>query len=110
MRNSNVDLLQGTLDLLILKALATGPLHGWAIAKRIQQMSRDVLTINQGSLYPALYRLEDRGFIASEPGKSPEGRRLTLYKQTAAGRSELAQKVETWEAFATAVRHVIRYA
>jgi DNA-binding PadR family transcriptional regulator len=60
----NVELLQGTLDLLILKALALGPLHGWAIAKRIQQMSRDVLTVNQGSLYPALYRLQDRGMIA----------------------------------------------
>ena len=109
MRDANVDLLQGTLDLLILRALAGGPLHGWAIAKRIQQMSRDVLTINQGSLYPALYRLDERGLIASEPGQSPEGRRITLYKQTAAGRKQLAQKIETWEAFAAAVRHVIRY-
>src|ERR1700704_4588273 len=103
MREPNVELLQGTLDLLILKALALGPLHGWAIAKRIQQMSREVLTINQGSLYPALYRLEDRGMIASEPGMSPEGRRITLYTQTAAGRKQLALKVETWETFAAAM-------
>ncbi|HLB09856.1 MAG TPA: helix-turn-helix transcriptional regulator, partial [Gemmatimonadaceae bacterium] len=65
---ANVELLQGTLDLLILKALTLGPLHGWAIARRIQEMSREVLTINQGSLYPALYRLEDRRLIVSEPG------------------------------------------
>ena len=78
------DLVQGTLDLLILKVLFLEPAHGWAIAKRIQQMSRDVLTVNQGSLYPALYRLQDRGMIASEPGVSPEGRKITLYKQTAA--------------------------
>src|SRR5256885_14917287 len=110
MRNPNVDLLQGTLDLLILQALAEGPLHGWAIAKRIQQMSKDALTINQGSLYPALYRLEERGFIAGQAGFSPEGRRLTHYKQTAAGRRELAKRVETWEVFAAAMRHVIRYA
>jgi len=106
----NVELLQGTLDLLILKALALGPLHGWAIAKRIQQMSRDVLTVNQGSLYPALYRLQDRGMIASEPGVSPEGRKITLYKQTAAGKKQLADRIQTWEAFATAMRNVIRYA
>jgi PadR family transcriptional regulator PadR len=110
MSTPNVDLLQGTLDLLILKALALGPLHGWAIAKRIQQMSRDVLTINQGSLYPALYRLQERGLIASEPGVSPEGRRITLYKPTTAGRKELAQRVRAWEAFAAAMRNVIRYA
>jgi len=110
MSDANVDLLQGTLDLLILRALSLGPLHGWAIAKRIQQMSRDVLTINQGSLYPALYRLENRGLIASEPGVSPEGRRITQYKQTAAGRTQLARKIETWETFAAAVRNVIRYA
>jgi transcriptional regulator len=110
MSDPNVDLLQGTLDLLILKALALGPLHGWAVAKRIQSMSRDVLTVNQGSLYPALYRLVDRGFIAGEPGTSPEGRRITLYRQTAAGKKALAQKIESWDAFAAAMRHVIRYA
>jgi len=110
MGDGNVDLLQGTLDLLILKALAAGPLHGWAIAKRIQEMSRDVLTINQGSLYPALYRLETRGFLTSAAGVSPEGRRVTLYTPTAAGRRQLAKKIETWETFAAAMRQVIRYA
>ena len=110
MADPNVELLQGTLDLLILKALSLGPLHGWAIAKRIQQMSRDVLTVNQGSLYPALYRLVDRGFISSEPGTSPEGRKITLYKPTAAGKRQLADRIETWDAFAAAMRNVIRYA
>ena len=109
MADPNVELLQGTLDLLILKALSLGPLHGWAIAKRIQQMSREVLTVNQGSLYPALYRLVDRGLISSEPGVSPEGRKITLYKQTAAGKRQLADRIETWEAFAGAMRNVIRY-
>jgi transcriptional regulator len=106
----DVDLLQGTLDLLILKALAAGPLHGWAIAKRIQSMSKDALTVNQGSLYPALYRMAERGLIAGEPGTSAEGRRITIYKQTAAGRRQMQQKIDTWEAFATAMQHVIRYA
>ena len=110
MADPNVELLQGTLDLLILKALSLGPLHGWAIAKRIQQMSRDVLTVNQGSLYPALYRLVDRGFISSEPGTSAEGRKITLYKPTAAGKRQLADRIETWDAFAAAMRNVIRYA
>jgi DNA-binding PadR family transcriptional regulator len=73
-------------------------------------MSSDVLTVNQGSLYPALYRLVDRGLIAGEPGVSPEGRRITLYRQTAAGRRQLEQKIETWETFAAAMRRVIRYA
>ncbi len=110
MAEPGVELLQGTLDLLILKALALGPLHGWAVAKRIQQMSRDVLTVNQGSLYPALYRLEDRGLVESEPGVSPEGRRVTVYKPTAAGRKALAQKINAWETFAVAMRQVIRHA
>jgi transcriptional regulator len=105
-----MELLQGTLDLLILKALALEPLHGWAIAKRIEQMSRDVLVVNQGSLYPALYRMEERGLIASEPGVSPEGRKITLYRPTAAGRKQLVQKIETWETFAAAMRSVLRHA
>ena len=102
------DLLQGTLDLLILKTLALGALHGWGISKRIQQMSREVLTVNQGSLYPALYRLEDRGWIAGEEGLSPEGRRVKLYQLTAAGRRELARETEQWRTFATAINHVLR--
>ena len=94
---SKADLLQGTLDLLILKTLALGPLHGWAVSKRIQQMSKDVLTVNQGSLYPALYRLEDRGWIAGAEGESAEGRRIKLYKLTAAGRRQLADELDTVE-------------
>ena len=107
--SDQTDVLQGTLDLLIMRTIALAPLHGWAIAKRIQQMSRDVLTVNQGSLYPALYRLVDRGLISSEPGVSPEGRKITLYKQTAAGKRQLADRIETWETFAAAMRNVIRY-
>ena len=102
------DLLQGTLDLLVLKTLALGPLHGWAISKRIQQMSREALTVNQGSLYPALYRLEDRGWIAGEEGVSPEGRRVRLYKLTAAGRRQLAHETEQWRSFTAAVDLVLR--
>jgi transcriptional regulator len=102
------DLLQGTLDLLILKALAHGELHGWAISKRIQQMSRDVLSVAQGSLYPALYRLEDRGWIAGDEALSAEGRRIKVYRLTAAGRRQLADEVEAWRAFSAALNHVIR--
>src|SRR5919109_2041024 len=89
------DLLQGTLDLLVLKTLALGPLHGWGISKRIRERSRDVLQVNQGSLYPALYRLEDRGWIESEWGISPEGRRAKFYRLTAQGRRQFpAQRTQ----------------
>ena len=101
------DLLQGTLDLLILKTLLLGPLHGWAISKRLREMSRDVLEIGQGSLYPALYRLEDRGFLASERGLSPDGRQVKFYSLTAAGRKQLAAEREQWRRFATAVEHIL---
>ena len=101
------DLLQGTLDLLILRALAQGPLHGWAVSKRIQQMSRDVLSVNQGSLYPALYRLEDRGWIAGTDAQSTEGRRIKVYRLTAAGCRQLADEVEAWRTFSAAMNHVI---
>jgi PadR family transcriptional regulator PadR len=101
------DLLQGTLDLLILKSLAPAPLHGWAISKRIQQMSSDVLTVNQGSLYPALYRLEDRSWIASKPALSPEGRRIKVYRLTAAGRRQLSHEIDAWRHFARAIDHVV---
>ena len=104
----NPDLLQGTLDLLILKALAPGALHGWAISKRIQQMSREVLTVGQGSLYPALYRLEDRGWIAGAEAQSAEGRRIKVYRLTAAGRRQLDDAVEAWRVFSSAMNHVIR--
>jgi transcriptional regulator len=102
------DLLQGTLDLLILKALAAAPLHGWAISRRIRQMSREVLSVNQGSLYPALYRLEDRGAITSTEALSPEGRRIKVYRLTADGRRQLSSEVERWRTFSVGMNHVIR--
>jgi PadR family transcriptional regulator PadR len=101
------DLLQGTLDLLILKSLQSGPLHGWAMSRRIQQMSSDVLTVNQGSLYPALYRLEDRGWIAAREALSNEGRRIRIYRLTAAGRRQLSSEIESWRLFASAMTRVI---
>jgi transcriptional regulator len=107
MATAKPDLLHGTLDLLILRALALGPLHGWAVSKRIQAMSRDVLRVNQGSLYPALYRLEDRGWIAGDDATSAEGRRIKLYRLTAAGRRQLTQEVAAWRLFAGAVESVL---
>jgi PadR family transcriptional regulator, regulatory protein PadR len=101
------DLLQGTLDLLILKSLTAGSSHGWAISKRIRQMSSEILTVNQGSLYPALYRLEDRGWITSADGVSPEGRRIRLYRLTAAGRRELSTEIAQWRLFSGAVDRVV---
>ncbi len=101
------DLLQGTLDLLILKTLALGPLHGWGISKRIRERSRDVLQVNQGSLYPALYRLEDKGWIESDWGVSPEGRRAKFYRLTAAGRKQLLAEQTQWRTFAAAVEYVL---
>jgi transcriptional regulator len=104
---ARAELLQGTLDLLILKTLALGPLHGWGISKRIRQLSSDVLQIGQGSLYPALYRLEDRGWLDAEWGVSPEGRRAKFYQLTAAGRKQLGDETESWRVFTLAVNHVL---
>ena len=106
--DAELDVLQGTLDLLVLKALAIGPLHGWAISRRIRDMSRDVLTVNQGSLYPALYRLEERGWISGEEAMSPEGRRIKVYRSTAVGRRQLAREIEMWDVYAAAMKRVIR--
>ena len=102
------DLLQGTLNLLILKTLALGPLHGWGVSKRLRQMSEEVLQVNQGSLYPALYRLEEQGWIASEWGVSPEGRRAKFYSLKPAGRRELAREQESWRLFSRAVNLVLQ--
>ncbi len=102
------DLLQGTLDLLILKALVVAPLHGWGISKRIRQLSDDVLQVNLGSLYPALYRLEDRGWIAAQWGTSPEGRRAKFYALTAAGREQYASARASWRNFSRAVEQVLQ--
>jgi len=101
------DLLQGSLDLLILKTLVLEPLHGWGISKRIRQLSADVLQVNQGSLYPALYRLEEKGWIAAEWGVSPEGRRAKLYHLTAKGRRRFAEERDGWRLFAGAVERVL---
>jgi transcriptional regulator len=101
------DLLQGTLDLLVLKTLALGPLHGWAISKRIQQMSREALTVNQGSLYPALYRLEERGWIDSEWRLSDTNRRTKVYRLTAKGRTQLRAETATWTEFVDAMSKIL---
>src|SRR6266700_6389598 len=93
---SRLDLLQGTLDLLILRALQAEPMHGWAISERIQQISQDVLRVNQGSLYPALHRLEHQGWIKAEWGVSELGRRARFYRLTAPGRKQLQQEVDNW--------------
>ncbi|MEX1256788.1 MAG: PadR family transcriptional regulator [Gemmatimonadota bacterium] len=102
------DLLQGTLDLLILKTLAAGPLHGWGIGKRIEQMSEDVLSIGQGSLYPALYRLEERGWISSEWSVSPGGRKVKVYQVTSDGRRQFRAEQATWRRLTSAVELVLQ--
>ncbi len=106
-RTSRLDLLQGTLDLLVLRTLRTGPLHGWAISERIQQISHDVLQVNQGSLYPALHRLEHQGRIRAEWGISELGRRARFYRLTAAGRRQLEAETEEWGRMSTAIARVL---
>jgi transcriptional regulator len=110
MVTTRLDLLQGTLDLLILRTLATEPRHGWAISERIQALSRDVLRVNQGSLYPALHRLEDQGWIRSEWGVSELGRRARFYQITATGQKQLRDESEQWSQFSAAVGRVLRLA
>src|SRR5229473_898640 len=109
-RESRLDLLQGTLDLLILRTLQTGPMHGWAISDRIQQISQDVLQVNQGSLYPALHRLEHQGWIRAEWGVSELGRRARFYKLTASGRKQLELETENWARLAAAIGRVLEMA
>jgi transcriptional regulator len=104
------DLLQGTLDLLILKSLALGPLHGWGVSKRLRQLSSDALSVGQGSLYPALYRLEDRGWITSQWSTSPEGREAKFYKLTTAGRKQFERERSAWAHFASVVNQVLESA
>lgn len=101
------DLLQGTLDLLILKSLVVGPLHGWGISKRLRAMSREVFDVGQGSLYPALYRLEDRGWISAEWKTSDEGRRAKFYCLTPAGKKQFAAERAQWRHFAAAIETVL---
>ncbi|MBA3670588.1 MAG: PadR family transcriptional regulator [Gemmatimonadaceae bacterium] len=104
---ARTDLLHGSLDLLILRSLVLGPLHGWGISKRLRDISGEILEINQGSLYPALYRLEDGGRIVGEWGFSPEGRRVKVYSLTAAGRKQLLSEQREWTLFSTAVSRVL---
>ena len=102
-----LELLQGTLDMLILKALDVAPMHGFGISVRIRQLSKDVLQIEQGSLYPALYRLENRGWIASSWGVSENNRKAKFYKLTASGRKRLGVERENWERLSTAINLVL---
>ena len=108
MTQQKADLLQGTLDLLILKALALGPLHGYGIIQRIRQMSGEMLTVEQGSLYPALYRIEQRGWISSKWGTNETGRKAKFYSLTKAGRKQLAIEEQSWDLLSVAIAKVRR--
>lgn len=108
MSSHRIDLPQGTLDLLILRTIALGPQHGWAIAERVQQMSSDVLCIQQGSLYPALHRLERRGWIKARWGTSDNNRRAKYYELTKTGQKQLADEQEAWAKLTAAVAQVLR--
>jgi len=110
MTRSNPDLLPGTLDLLILRTLQKDPQHGWAISDRIQQIPNDVLQINQGSLYPALHRLEHQGWIAAQWKVSELGRRAKYYTLTAPGRRQLGVEAQAWERMAHAIGRVMKLA
>ena len=103
----HIDLPQGTLDLLILRTLALGPRHGWAISERIQQISSDVLRVQQGSLYPALHRLERRGWIKAKWGASENNRKAKFYELSAAGRKQLEAATDGWRKLAGAVEQVL---
>ena len=108
MTGPRTDMLQGTLDLLVLKTLQIGqPMHGWGVAVRIQQLSDEVLQLNQGSLYPALRRLQSRGWIRSEWGTSENNRRAKFYRLTRLGRSQLADEQEQWDVFTSAVQKIL---
>jgi transcriptional regulator len=109
-QESKLDLLQGTVDLLILRILQAGPLHGWGVSERIQQISEDVLRVNQGSLYPALHRLEHQGWIKAEWGVSELGRRARFYKLTAAGRKQLELETKSWARMSGAIGRVLEMA
>jgi transcriptional regulator len=106
--NSLPDLLQGTLDLLILRTLVAGPMHGWGISQRIRATSGQVLLVNQGSLYPALHRLEEEGWIAAEWGTSDNNRRARFYRLTASGRRQLFRETESWRLYTGAVQLVLQ--
>lgn len=107
MTHTNVDVLQGTLDMLILKALSNGPMHGWGISQRIQEVSRDALRVNQGSLYPALHRLEQKDWIRAEWGASANNRRAKFYRLSPAGRKQLQVEERAWRRFSQGVELVL---
>jgi len=104
------DLVQGTVDLLILKTVALEPMHGWAIAQRIKQVTTDVLKINQNALYPALHRLEEQGWLSSEWGESDNNRRAKYYSLTPAGRKRLEEEITNWRRLAAAIEVVVSMA
>jgi len=106
--SDQTDVLQGTLDLLILRTIALEPMHGWAIAQRIQQISDDLLRVAQGSLYPALHRLEHQGWITADWGTSENNRRARFYALTKAGRKQLATEVEKWERLSSGVNLLLQ--
>lgn len=109
-RTTNADQLHGTLDLLVLKALQNGPDHGYGISVRLQQWSEDVLRFEEGSLYPALYRMEHRGWIVSSWGLSENNRRARFYRLTAAGRRQLKAETESWRLFTGAIARILESA
>jgi len=108
--NPSVEVLQGTLDLLILKTLALEPMHGWGIAQRIQQVSKEVLQVQQGSLYPALYRLERKGLIQAEWGASENNRRAKYYSLTKSGREQLEREIADWDTLSSAIALILQRA
>jgi transcriptional regulator len=108
MSKDKMDLLQGTLDLLILRALKLGPMHGFGISVLIRQMSKEVLRVEQGSLYPALYRLERQGWISSEWGVSDNNRKAKFYKLTPGGRKQLVEETSNWEKLSRAINLIVR--
>jgi PadR family transcriptional regulator, regulatory protein PadR len=110
MDKPSLELLQGTLDLLVLRILASGPQHGWGIAQKLQVLSDDALRVNQGSLYPALYRLEREGWIAAEWGASENNRKARFYRLTKSGRRQLEAETDSWTRMAAAVARVLESA
>jgi PadR family transcriptional regulator PadR len=105
--NASADVLQGTLDMLILKSLSLGPMHGWGVSQRIQQISRDALRVNQGSLYPALHRLEQKDWIRAEWGTSENNRRAKYYRMTPQGKRHLEAEEQSWRRFAKGVELIL---
>ncbi len=108
MPTSKLDLLQGTLDMLVLRVLSGGPMHGWGIAARIQLLSKDALVVEEGSIYPALYRMEQKGWIEAEWGQSDNNRRARFYELTKEGRKQLAAEAKVWERLCVAIGAIMQ--